>query len=53
MAKFLLRRCTVCGRYTLRTDSCPSCGGVLKIPHPAKFSPDDRYLRYRLMARGE
>ena len=47
MVKFLLRRCVECGRYTLDTDRCPSCGGSVRIPHPAKFSPDDRYARYR------
>jgi H/ACA ribonucleoprotein complex subunit 3 len=32
---------------------CLSCGGAVKIPHPAKFSPDDKYLKYRLaMKRG-
>ncbi|MCC6039391.1 MAG: RNA-protein complex protein Nop10 [Thermofilaceae archaeon] len=43
----LLRRCTLCGRYTLREDSCPYCGGPVKSPHPAKFSPEDPYGPYR------
>jgi len=47
MVKFLLRRCVECGRYTLDTESCPACGGDVKVPHPAKFSPEDRYARYR------
>ncbi|HDD72350.1 MAG TPA: RNA-protein complex protein Nop10 [Candidatus Bathyarchaeota archaeon] len=48
---WLLRRCEVCGRYTLRKDRCPVCGGPVRVPHPARFSPDDRYLRYRVMAK--
>jgi H/ACA ribonucleoprotein complex subunit 3 len=27
---------------------CPYCGGKVKIPHPAKFSPDDKYIKYRI-----
>ena len=40
-----------CGRYTLRKDSCPCCGGKLHIPHPAKFSPEDKYAEYKGMMR--
>ncbi|MGW8288959.1 MAG: RNA-protein complex protein Nop10 [Candidatus Bathyarchaeia archaeon] len=45
---WLLRKCGKCGRYTLKTDRCPYCGGGVKTPHPAKFSPDDKYLKYRM-----
>ncbi|KYH39648.1 MAG: Nucleolar RNA-binding protein Nop10p [Candidatus Bathyarchaeota archaeon B26-2] len=48
---WLLRRCVDCGRYTLKKDSCPYCGGTLRIPHPAKFSPDDKYAKYRVALR--
>ncbi|MCS7385684.1 MAG: RNA-protein complex protein Nop10 [archaeon GB-1867-005] len=48
---WLLRKCTKCGRYTLRKDACPYCGGSLRIPHPAKFSPDDKYARYRRLMK--
>jgi H/ACA ribonucleoprotein complex subunit 3 len=48
---WLLRFCEKCRRYTLDVDSCPVCGGPVKIPHPAKFSPDDRYRKYRLKMR--
>ncbi|MCL2134458.1 MAG: RNA-protein complex protein Nop10 [Candidatus Bathyarchaeota archaeon] len=48
-----LRKCVTCKHYTLHKDVCPCCSGTLKIPHPAKFSPDDKYLKYRLvMKRG-
>jgi H/ACA ribonucleoprotein complex subunit 3 len=43
-----LRRCVNCSRYTLKKDTCPYCGGPVRIPHPAKFSPDDKYLKYRM-----
>jgi len=32
----------------LNQETCPTCGGPVKTPHPAKFSMDDRYLSYRL-----
>lgn len=43
----LLHKCANCGRYTLRRDKCPYCGGELKAAHPAKFSPEDPYGEYR------
>ncbi|MCW3994166.1 MAG: RNA-protein complex protein Nop10 [Candidatus Bathyarchaeota archaeon] len=45
---WLLRKCKGCGKYTLRKDSCPCCGGKVRVPHPPKFSPDDKYLKYRM-----
>lgn len=47
---WLLRYCRRCDRYTLRFE-CPICGGSVKIPHPAKFSLEDRYGRYKLLMR--
>ncbi|ADY00683.1 MAG: RNA-protein complex protein Nop10 [Vulcanisaeta sp.] len=47
----ILRRCRNCGRYTMRKDKCPYCGGDLEIPHPPKFSPEDKYGRYRLLMK--
>jgi len=44
---WLLRKCVKCGMYTLNTAKCPHCGGEVRIPHPAKFSPDDKYVKYR------
>jgi H/ACA ribonucleoprotein complex subunit 3 len=45
---WLLRQCAKCGNYTLKLDTCPYCGGNLHVPHPAKFSPVDKYLKYRV-----
>jgi len=48
--RFQLRKCTKCDTYTLKT-SCPKCNQETKSVHPAKFSPDDKYMRYRLEER--
>jgi H/ACA ribonucleoprotein complex subunit 3 len=51
---WLLRKCKECSEYTLRMDRCPHCGGEVQVPHPAKFSPDDKYLKYRVaLKRGQ
>jgi H/ACA ribonucleoprotein complex subunit 3 len=44
--KSLLFRCPKCSRYTMEA-RCPSCGEVAKMAAPAKYSPDDKYARYR------
>jgi len=46
MTESILRVCRACARYTLR-DACPTCAGPTRTPHPARFSPEDRYGRYR------
>ncbi len=46
--KWILRKCRRCGRYTLRHDRCPYCGGELIVPHPPRFSPEDKYVAYRI-----
>ena len=48
--RFQLRKCSKCGVYTLKND-CPKCNEETKSAHPAKFSPDDKYMRYRLEER--
>jgi H/ACA ribonucleoprotein complex subunit 3 len=50
---WLLRICQKCGRYTLKKDMCPYCGGNVRIPHPPKVSPDDKYLKYRMIMKKE
>ena len=45
--RFQLRKCTECGEYTLK-ETFKKCDKSTKSVHPAKFSPDDRYLRYRI-----
>jgi H/ACA ribonucleoprotein complex subunit 3 len=50
---WLLSECEKCGNYTLRKDQCPYCGGKVIVPHPPKFSPDDKYLKYRMALKRE
>ncbi|MCI4317300.1 MAG: RNA-protein complex protein Nop10 [Thermoplasmata archaeon] len=46
MTDSILRRCRECGRYSLHA-ACPGCGSPTSTPHPARFSPQDRWARYR------
>ncbi|MCE5296704.1 MAG: RNA-protein complex protein Nop10 [Euryarchaeota archaeon] len=46
--KTSLRKCDTCQEYTLK-DLCPRCGKATIVPIPARFSPDDRYGKYRRM----
>lgn len=48
---WLLRKCEKCGKYTLKQGTCPYCGGKVRVPHPPKFSPDDKYLKYRMILK--
>ena len=48
--KFQLRRCPKCDTYTMKI-KCPKCDNDTLSIHPAKFSPDDKYMRYRLAER--
>lgn len=41
-----MRRCKSCGEYTLK-DKCPYCEGDLGVIYPAKYSPEDKYGKYR------
>ncbi len=42
--------CRECHIYTLNKN-CGSCGKETITQKPAKFSLEDKYLRYRLMAK--
>ena len=44
--KNLLMVCSGCDRYTLK-ERCSLCGNKTTVAHPARYSPDDRYARYR------
>ncbi|HZY92677.1 MAG TPA: RNA-protein complex protein Nop10 [Thermoplasmata archaeon] len=46
MTESLLRVCRACHRYTFASN-CPSCRGATRTPHPARYSPQDRWGRYR------
>jgi H/ACA ribonucleoprotein complex subunit 3 len=54
MTDSLLRVCRSCGRYTLSM-TCPVDHAETRTPHPARFSPQDRWGKYRraLQAQSE
>lgn len=47
----LLRKCTTCKKYTINKLICPYCGGQTKNSHPPKFSIQDKYGKYRRLAK--
>lgn len=47
-----MKKCKNCGRYTFR-EECPECGKETASPHPAKFSPEDKYGEYRRKLKRE
>ena len=48
----MMRVCRNCATYTLR-DTCPRCGSATVSPLPARYSPEDRYGKYRRALRRE
>ena len=38
--------CPECRRYTMAS-KCPRCNIDAVTPHPPRFSPEDRYGKYR------
>ncbi|MCX8205959.1 MAG: ribosome biogenesis protein [Candidatus Micrarchaeota archaeon] len=40
-------KCRVCGRYTMQE---AHCGAPAASAHPPKYSPQDRYAKYRRLA---
>jgi len=42
--------CKNCHVYTLK-NNCPECSNITITPKPAKFSLEDKYLKYRLLAK--
>lgn len=47
-----IKKCGKCLAYTLK-DSCPKCGSNAVSPHPPKFSPEDKWGKYRRKAKEE
>ncbi len=50
MVRFFIRKCPRCGAYTLK-EICPKCGSDTVVASPPRFSPLDRYVKYRVMAK--
>ncbi len=48
--KMKMRRCKSCGGYTLK-DRCPHCEGEVGVVYPPKYSPEDKYGKYRRMLK--
>ena len=46
MTDSIMRFCSSCQRYSLK-GACPGCGASTRSPHPARFSPQDRWAKYR------
>jgi len=45
--QWIIRRCINCKIYTIK-EICPRCGSKTVVPHPPRFSPDDKYVMYRV-----
>ncbi len=45
-----MRKCPQCGRYTFE-DRCPRCNVKTIVSHPPRFSPEDKYVKYRVIAK--
>lgn len=43
-------RCVKCKKYTMK-EKCTQCGSDTREVLPAKFSPQDRYGKYRRMLK--
>lgn len=51
MAGTSILKCPSCSSYGL-SESC-SCGGKRVFSHPPKYSPEDKYAKYRRLAKEE
>ena len=45
-----IRHCPADQIYTLSL-TCPECGRPTAVAHPAKFSPEDKYGKYRRLGK--
>jgi H/ACA ribonucleoprotein complex subunit 3 len=45
--KTLIMKCPKCGRYTMEL-KCPVCSAETVSSLPPRFSPQDRFARYRM-----
>jgi H/ACA ribonucleoprotein complex subunit 3 len=48
--KMKIRRCRSCKEYTIQ-DHCPYCGEELEVAYPPRYSPLDKYGKYRRMLK--
>ena len=45
-----LMKCGACGAYAMG-EKCPKCGGKTKTAHPPRYSPEDKWAKYRREAK--
>lgn len=45
-----IKKCFSCNKYTLK-NICLLCGKNVEVIKPGKFSPDDKYGKYRRLAK--
>ncbi|MFC1768411.1 RNA-protein complex protein Nop10 [Nanoarchaeota archaeon] len=45
-----IMKCQSCGTYTLK-ENCNKCKIPTENPKPPKYSPDDKYGKYRRVAK--
>ena len=50
--KIQILKCSDCNVYTLK-EYCHKCNKKTISPRPAKFSPDDKYGKYRRLFKHE
>ncbi len=43
----LIRKCNKCSYYTMK-ETCPRCGSKTAYALPERYSPKDRFQRFRL-----
>lgn len=48
--KMKMKKCKSCKEYTLK-DRCPYCEGEVGVVYPPKYSPEDKYGKYRRMLK--
>ena len=48
--KMKMNKCRSCGGYTLQ-NKCPYCEGDLGVIYPPKYSPTDKYGKYRRLLK--
>ncbi|MCW4032023.1 MAG: RNA-protein complex protein Nop10 [Candidatus Bathyarchaeota archaeon] len=46
----LIKKCPKCNLYTIQ-DRCKVCKNKTVSPHPAKFSLQDKYSRYKIIKK--
>ena len=50
--KTLIRKCNYCNVYTME-ETCQKCGNKTVMAIPMKYSPTDKFKKYRLRLIGD